>query len=151
LAQQRDQRVADQCVDFVEHEHQRFVELLTPPCQKTPTREACGVSASTRRANLRTSSHCPRLSGAIGDTSVTIVGHRLRHIFAQRLRGLDVGVDGIIVVTLVQIVGQRQQTGGLAGLARGMEQEVLLLRNQPSDFDQVEARQGAAGSNDRRS
>jgi hypothetical protein len=56
------------------------------------------------------------------------------------IRPFDVGVDGIVAVALVEIVGQGQQAGSLAGLARDMEQELFLLVDQSDQFIQVETR-----------
>ena len=61
------------------------------------------------------------------------------HIFACSLGGLDVGVDSVVGALLVEQVGKGEETAGLASLARGVEQEVLLLGNQPTDLLQVDA------------
>jgi len=50
------------------------------------------------------------------------------------------GVEGAVL--LVQILHQGQQTACLTRLARGVEQEVFLLVDQPQDLVQVPALQG---------
>jgi hypothetical protein len=65
--------------------------------------------------------------------------HGARHVLARGLGGLEVGVDRPVAALGVQQLHQRQQAGGLAGLARGVQQEIFLLLDQPEDLGQVPA------------
>jgi hypothetical protein len=67
--------------------------------------------------------------------------HAAGDVLARGLRGLQVGIDRPIPPFAVQVLHQRQQAGGLAGLARGVEQEVSLLLDEPQHLRQVPAMQ----------
>ena len=140
LAQQGDQGIADECIDFVQHEHQGSVQHLAPTREKGAQCASVGsvVQHSTRQLGRR---------GIAGDETRPARnirhhdGHGLRHILAQRLGRLDVGVDGQIISPPVEVIGQRQQARSLAGLPRGVEQEVFLLRDERQHVVEIEARQ----------
>ena len=67
--------------------------------------------------------------------------HHGRHsridLFAVGLRDLDVCIQSPGASLPIQILRERQQTGGLACLARGVEQEALLLLDEAEHFLQV--------------
>jgi hypothetical protein len=63
-------------------------------------------------------------------------------ILTSGLCALDIGIERPVAAFLVQVVHQRQQTGGFASLARGVEQEILLLVDQRQDFVKIPALQG---------
>ena len=67
--------------------------------------------------------------------------HGRAYILAGRLAGLDVHVDAPIPPAAVQLFHQREQRGGLAGLARGVQDEVLALFDKQQDGGQIEPRQ----------
>jgi hypothetical protein len=68
-------------------------------------------------------------------------GHGWLDLLAPGLRGLDIGIDRPIAPLLIQMRHERQQAGGLAGLTRGMEQEVFLLVDEAEDLIEIPARQ----------
>lgn len=141
LAQQRDEGVADQGVDLVEQQHQRLVELGAPAGQKAlQGRGGRAVGEHVTRQGCR-GAVAPEDSRPTRDRRHDDL-HRPLDILAQRLGRLEVGIDGTILAPRIEHIGQCQQTGGLAGLSRGMEQKVLLLGDQIQDLLEIEARQG---------
>jgi len=52
--------------------------------------------------------------------------HGHRDIFAGYLDSFQIGVNSLVASTLIQQVPQRQPTGSLAGLARGVEKKVFF-------------------------
>ena len=64
--------------------------------------------------------------------------HRPLHVVTGRARGLDGGVDAGVALCVEQ-VAQREQGGGLAGLARCVQHEVLLAPDERQDLVEVEA------------
>ena len=140
LAQQRDERVAHQRVDLVQQQDQRLLQLLAPVGQKEFEHGPWGRSGQDllHQGHRAAVAYQSRAERAILVIRVAIPWSTFS---APGLRRFDVGVDGVVLSGLVQIGGKGQQTGGLACLARGVEQEVLLLRDKRHHVFQVEARQ----------
>ena len=69
--------------------------------------------------------------------------HAFGHVLAHRLTVFDIGVQAAEVARLpaVQQVAQRQQRGGLAGLPRRVQHEVLLVADQAEHLVKVDPRQ----------
>jgi hypothetical protein len=65
-------------------------------------------------------------------------GDAHRHIPARGLCSLDVGVQRAIAAFLVHAPHQRQQQGGLARLARGVEDEAALLVDHPQHLVDIQ-------------
>jgi hypothetical protein len=141
LAQQRDQRVADQGVHLVEEQDQGLRAL--PPQRfsrplSTPSGPYRGQTASVH-SNRRSS---PSVELGRGRNRPADRAHAAGDVLAGGLGRFQIGIDGPITPLVVEPLHQRQQTGGLAGLARGVQQEILLLLDQPQDLGQVPAVQG---------
>ena len=49
------------------------------------------------------------------------------------------GVDSVVAILLVEQAGEGEETVGLADLARGVEQELLLPGNELADLLEVDA------------
>ena len=138
LPEHGDQRVPDQGVDLVDQQHHRLRLGLAPAGQRLA---ASAIGAGGRQdvgpafikesvaQRARPGGQCTQ-DGADGPP----------HVLARRLRGLDVHVHAAEVarVSAVQQVPQREQGGGLAGLARGMEHEVPLVADTPEHVVEVQ-------------
>jgi hypothetical protein len=138
LAQQRDEGVAHQGVHLVEQQHQGLRAVPAPVLQQVhqsvPGRHL-GTGLVTPCARLRLLSIVGR-GAADGPADG---GHAPRNVRARRLGDLQVGVDGATAIALVQVRHQRRQAAGLAGLARGVEQEVLPARDHVEHVLEVAA------------
>ena len=139
LAQHRDQGVADQGVDLVDEQHQG------PRVGHAPARQH--VPQSVFGAGCRKDVG-PDLVQEPVTQQARPGGQRAQHgtngpphVLARRLGALDVHVHATEVarVPAVQQVPQREQGGGLAGLARGMEHEVPLVADAPEHVVEVQA------------
>ena len=139
LAENRQQRVADQRVDLVDEQHQRLRVGLPPVRQHSPERTARPGSLQDAGPEA-----CQRLVAqrrARRDLQLVENGpHGLPHVFTRRLAGLDVHVHATEVTlgAAVQQVPQRQERGGLAGLPRRVQHEILLVADEGADLAEVQ-------------
>ena len=142
LAQHRQEGVAHQRVDLVDEQHQRPRIRLGPATQHL----AQGASRSRSRQNAR-----PYFLEEIVTQRRTRPGrqliqdgaHRLLHVFAGGLPGLDVRVHAAIVAlgAAVEQIPQRQKSGGLARLARRVEDEVPLVADEAEHIAEIQTLQ----------
>ena len=136
LPQHREQGVADQRVDFVDQQHQR------PGFRRRPPGQALLQGHVRTRRRQRRQRRFPqtfvlrrqRQRGQDGP-------HRPRHVLARRLADLHVHVHAAQRAGRVDRVAQRQEGGGLAGLARRAQDEVLPLPDEPQHVVDVDPRQ----------
>ena len=140
LAQHREQRIAHQRVDLVDEQHRRPRVGLRPAAQR--------LAKGAVRTGRREDGGPGFVEGAVlerrphpGCQLAQDGAHRLFHVLARGLGGLDVHVRAAVPAAAVELVPQRQQRGGLAGLPGRMQDEVHLLPDEPQDLLQVESRQ----------
>ena len=137
--QHRQQRIAHQRVDLVDQQHQRSRRRLRP----TRKRFAQCLVRSDPRQKVRPDvvqkavvQRRPRLRRQPCEHRA----HGPLHVVARGAGGFDGNVQAP-VSPAVQHIGQRQQRRCLAGLARRMEHEVLLVAHQAERFVQIDPRQ----------
>ena len=68
--------------------------------------------------------------------------HARAHVLAGGLRDLDVHIDAPVPPATVQLLQQRPQHGGLAGLPRGMQDEVLFFFDESKHVLQIDTGEG---------
>ena len=138
LPEDRYQRIADQCVDLVEQQHERSGVGLRPESQQAVQRvQRPGRLQDPRPQSLEgvIAQGQPRLVGQVAENGA----HRLLHVLARRLAGLHVDVHAAVLAVGagVQEVAQGEQGGGLAGLPRRVENEVALVPHQREDVFEI--------------
>ena len=120
-----------------------FGSAIAPAGQRSP------VSARPGPDLARTSGQHPvqklvaQRNSARSPSSPRMVVHGASHVFARGLGGLDVRIHATEVarVPAVQQVPQREQGGGLAGLARCMQHEVTLVADASEHVVEVQPAQ----------
>ena len=140
LPQHCDQGVADQGVDLVDQQHRRLGVRRRPAAQhfgqaivRPRPLQHLGPDLGGKPVLQR---HLRRPSDFVQDGA-----HGGGHVFARGLAGLDVHVDAAVRPAAVQLLHQRQQGRGLAGLARRVEHEVALLPDQGEQLALIQAAQ----------
>jgi hypothetical protein len=140
LAQQRNQGVADQRVHFVEQQHDGARGASGPLLQHTahPVGGAGGLQHLA--SHLAGRFVAPMQTGRTGQGAHD-GRHALGHVAARGLRGFDVHIQRAVGGLRVQVLHQRQQAGGFAGLARRVQHEIAFVGNQAFDVFDVDAHQ----------
>ena len=129
LAQHRDQGVADQRVDLVDQQHQGLGVRLAPAGQR-------GAEGAVAESRQDVGPDPVQESVALEERAVAHLAeddaHGALHVFAHRLGRLDVHVHAAVVArgAGLEEVPQREQGGGLAGLARRVQHEVAFAPDQ---------------------
>ena len=143
LAQHGDQRVAHQGIDLVDQQHQRLPVGFGPAVQHLAQR-AVGAELVKESGPDFAWQRIPHSEARPGSQLPEYRPHRAGRVLPPRLTHLHVEVDAAILSHLaaVQQIPQREQDGGLAGLARRTEDEVALVANELADIVQVHPRQG---------
>ena len=143
LAQHRQQRVADEDVDLIHQQYQRFRIGLGPARQRLaqPTRRT--VLRQDAGPGLVQEAVAQRRSGP-GSQRAENRPHRRFDVLAHRLRGLDVDVDAPVVAfpAGVEQVPQGQQGGRLPRLPRRVEHEVAFGTDQVENVAQIQTVEG---------
>ena len=137
LAQHRDQGVADQRVDLVDQQHQGLRVGLAPAGQRgsegtvAESRQDIGPDPVQKPVALE-----ERAVAHLAENDA----HGAPHVFAHRLGRFDVHVHAAVVARAAGLeqVPQREQGGGLARLARRVQHEVALLRDQRQELGDVQ-------------
>ena len=145
LAQHREQGVTDQRVDLVHQQHQRHRVRHAPAGEHLPQ----GVVGARPGERVRPDTFQGVVAEQLGahGQAAQDGAHALRHVVARHLGDLHVHVHAAEVAGLsaVEQVTQGDEGGGLAGLARRVQHEVLLGPNQGKEFIHVHAVQGRDG------
>ena len=136
LAQHRDQGVADQRVDLVDQQHQGPRVGPAPAGQRgaeggvAESRQDVGPDPVQEPVALE--------EGAVAHLAEDDA-HGAFHVLPHGLGRLDVHVHAAVVARAAGLeqVPQREQGGGLARLARRVQHEVALLRDQRQELGEV--------------
>ncbi len=140
LSQQGNQRVPDQGIRFVQQQHHRQRRSPAPAGQELLDPRRPRGAGDERLRQIR----CVPIIDLVACAARNLFDdrrHAHRHVFPHGLGRLDIGVHRPIASLPVQVIRQRQQTGGLAGLARGVQQKVFLSFDQAENLFQVPALQ----------
>ena len=141
LPEDRDQRVADKRVDFV-NEQDQGLRVSRGPIRENAVE--CGVRArpiKDRRPDL--------LNAAVANRPRRLLGknfedgpHGLAGILAGGLRDLDVHVDASVPSGAIQAVQQSAEQSRLPRLPGGVQDEVLQATYEREHFVQVDSGKG---------
>jgi hypothetical protein len=141
LAQQRDQGVADQGVDLVEQQHRRARIGRGPELQQA-TQAVLGRHAGAAVVAPGIKALVIEVEPCGAPEHAADGRHPAPDVLARGLRRFDVGVDGPIAALAIEPLHQRQHAGGLAGLARGVQQEIFFLLDHRQDVFEIPTSQG---------
>ena len=140
LAQDGEQGVADECVNLVEHEHERLRARLGPAGQGLAQRIVGAGRIEDVEPDLGDEAIVERLPRAASERAQDGAKRR-SHVLARGLPALDVDVDATELVAGVQYVTEREERGGLPRLARRVQDEVLPLPDEEQELVSIEAPQ----------
>ena len=140
LPEHREQGVADERVDLVDEKHEGLGIGLRPSAQhfsKHAVRAGAGQDIGPKTRQRLVLECYTRANCQLGEDGA----HRLFHVLARRLAELDIGVHAAVVAlaAAVQEVPEREEGGGLAGLARCVEHEVAFTSDQGQHVVEIEA------------
>ena len=133
LAQHREQGVADEGVDLVDDEHQRLRARCGPAGQGLPQRLA-------RTGRIEDAEPRPGDEPVVESQCAQDGADGRSHVLASGLADLD--VDAAQYTIRVQRVAESKQRRGLSGLARCVQDEVLVLPDEQQELVDVQALQG---------
>ena len=136
LPKHRQQGVADQGVDLVDHEHQRLGVRLRPPGKRLPKR-IVGASAIENAwpdvSHEKVVERVPRRTSQRTEDRP----HGRRHVLPCGLPDLDIDIHATELAAGVQLIPQCQDRGRLARLARRLQDKVLPLPDEQQEVVNV--------------
>ena len=118
-----------QRVDLVDHEHQRSGVRLGPACKGFSQRVVGSGAIENAGPDLRDEQIVQRVACSTTQRAENRP-HGRAHVFSCRLSDFDVDVRTAELAAGIEVVFQREERGGLAGLARRMQDEVLFLPDE---------------------
>ncbi|MCY4661631.1 MAG: hypothetical protein OXF93_17775 [Acidobacteria bacterium] len=130
--------VADQRVDLVDQEHQ-WPRVGAGPARQHVDQRAVGAFGlqcrSAQRVRRVVAQRHPRPASHLAENGA----HRPRRVLARGLADLEIRVHAAVVAAAVQEVAERQQGRRLAGLARRVQHEVLLVADETQHGVEIDA------------